>query len=59
MQIVNSTSIPVTIEYVASKIGITWPTARAVLFQLALEGRLEAVKTTGSWIFLTPEGELR
>jgi predicted ArsR family transcriptional regulator len=45
------TSMPVSVDFVAKNLGLSWSTARAILMQLCLEGRLKATKTTKSWIF--------
>ena len=48
---VREAGMPVSIDYVATNVGLNWPSTRAVLMQLSLEGRLNAVKTTKSWVF--------
>jgi predicted ArsR family transcriptional regulator len=53
-----SVGMPVSIDYVAHRLGVGWNTAKAILLELALAGKLEAEKTTKSWIFRTkPEIE--
>lgn len=42
---------PVSIDYVSKRLSLSWGTARALLFQLALEAKLQATKTTSGWIF--------
>jgi hypothetical protein len=42
---------PVSIDYVSKQLSLSWGTARALLFQLALEGKLQAIKTTTGWFF--------
>jgi len=51
LRAVRSSSCPVSVEFVAKRCELTWPSARAVLFQLALEGKITATKTAKSWIF--------
>jgi hypothetical protein len=41
--------------YVAEHLNLAWTTARAVLFDLSLNGQLKAVKTTKSWVFQPQE----
>jgi len=47
---------PVSIDYIAHETGLSWHTARAVLFKLAAEGRIKVLETTKSWIFLVEGG---
>jgi len=42
---------PVSIDFVAFNLRLSWVTARALLFTLALEGKLKCMKTSKSWIF--------
>jgi hypothetical protein len=42
---------PVSIDFVAFNLNLSWVTARALLFTLALEGKLKCMKTSKSWIF--------
>lgn len=53
--VVEAAGIPVSVDYVATNLNMNWASARAVLLQLSLEGRLKAVKTTKSWIFFLPD----
>ena len=43
--------MPLSIEYVARHLEVGWGTARAMLLELALEGKIACQKTTKSWIF--------
>ncbi len=45
---------PVSVEYIAKLLGLSWVTAKAILFDLSLTGELGAIKTTRSWIFTPP-----
>lgn len=47
--------MPVSIEFVAQELGIGWGTARAILLNLAIQGRIAMQKTTKSLIFSTNE----
>jgi hypothetical protein len=42
---------PVSVDFVAFNLRLSWVTARALLFTLALEGKLKCMKTSKSWIF--------
>jgi hypothetical protein len=42
---------PVSIDFVAFNLNLSWVTARALLFTLALEGKLKCMKTSKSWVF--------
>ena len=53
--IVESCEIPVSTDYVAHKLGVSWSTAKSLLFELALNGKVKAQKTTKSWIFSRSE----
>lgn len=53
LEIVKETRLPTSIEDVARKLGVAWGTARALLLELAVEGKVSAQKTTKSWIFST------
>ncbi len=51
LQILNEADMPVSADFVAHQLGLSWNTAKSFLLELALEGRLRARKTTKSWIF--------
>jgi|GEM_PF-5629599 predicted ArsR family transcriptional regulator len=40
-----------TINDLAKKLNISWSTARQILMELVIEGKVEAQKTPKSWIF--------
>jgi hypothetical protein len=48
---IKEAEIPVAIDYVAQKFELAWGTARAILLDLALRGKIRAQKTTKSFIF--------
>lgn len=54
LEIVSKARLPVSVEYVATRAALTWASTRALMFQLAIDGRLQAIKTTKSWIFVKP-----
>ena len=51
IQALDDAGIPASVDYIANVLGMNWASTRAILFQLSLEGKLKAVKTTKSWIF--------
>jgi len=51
LRAIGEAKVPVTIDYVADRLSISWSTARAILLELALSGRIVAEKTLKSWIF--------
>jgi len=48
---------PFSINNVAKEFGISWTTARAILLELALEGEVETIKTTKSYVFIPRGGQ--
>ena len=51
MSLLQETKMPVSIEFVAQKLSIGWGTARAILLNLAIQGKIRMQKTTKSLIF--------
>jgi len=58
VKLLENTQQPVSIDYVAFHLNVNWNTARSILLNMALKGRIQAVKTTKSLIFLLPEQKL-
>ncbi len=56
MVVVREAGKPVSIEYVAYNTNISWPTIKAILFRLVADGKLTALDTTKSWVFMLREG---
>ncbi|GEM_PF-2245382 len=54
IEVIRKAGKPVSIDYVAYHCGISWATARAILFRLVAEGKIKAMDTTKSWIFFIP-----
>jgi hypothetical protein len=52
INLMRETGIPVDVEFVAQKLAIGWGTARAILLNLVVEGKVHMEKTTKSFIFL-------
>ena len=50
-RVVSEAKGPVSIGYVAYRLGVGWHVARALLLQLALRGAVKMVDTTKSLIF--------
>jgi len=51
IEVVDKSDVPVTVDYVAYNIGVSWNTAKTLLLELALIGRVQATKTSHGWIF--------
>jgi predicted Rossmann fold nucleotide-binding protein DprA/Smf involved in DNA uptake len=52
VQVIEETAPePASVDYVSKRLPLSWGTTRALLMQLALEGKLQAIKTTSGWIF--------
>ena len=48
--------MPLGIETIRKKTGIrVWETAKAILLELVVEGRIAGMKTGKSWVFGRPE----
>jgi hypothetical protein len=47
--------MPVSVDFVAFHLGISWPTARGLLLTMAVNKKVEAEKTTKSMIFRLPK----
>jgi len=57
LKLLKKTRIPVSIEYVARHLNVGWGTARAMLLELVVSGKVAGQKTTKSWIFWMPGSE--
>lgn len=57
LNLLGKTPMPVSIEYVARHLNVGWGTARAILLELTLSGKVAGQKTTKSWIFWIPRTE--
>jgi predicted ArsR family transcriptional regulator len=55
IKLLEKTPMPVSIDYVAHHLQISWPTARGLLMNMALDKKIEAEKTTKSLIFRLPK----
>jgi len=54
LEVIRKAGIPVSIDYVAHQIGVSWHTARSILLKLAAEGKVKAINTTKSFVFALP-----
>lgn len=50
-ELLRKTTVPVSVDFVAYNIGVSWSTTRVMLLELALKGEIAAEKTSKSWIF--------
>jgi predicted transcriptional regulator len=55
LEIVEKAGKPVSIDYVAYHLGVSWHTARALLLELSAQGKLKAIDTTMSYVFVRGE----
>jgi len=55
LQVMKEANQPVSCDYIAFNLQIGWGTARGILLNMALKGRITALKTTKSFIFLLKE----
>lgn len=51
LNLIGEARIPVTVDYIARKLKISWDTARSLLLGLAIQDQLKATKTMKSWVF--------
>jgi len=58
VSLLRETKIPVSVDFVASKLNLGWGTARAILLNLSVQGLVKMQKTTKSLIFSLKEEEL-
>ncbi len=57
LTVLGEAKIPVSIDYVANHLEIAWGTARAILLNMTVQGKIKAQKTTKSLIFSLNGGE--
>ena len=57
IQVIEEAGMPVSIQYVAYHVKVSWHTVRAILLKLAAEGKIKAMNTTKSWIFFIEKKE--
>ena len=54
---IRTLSKPFSVNDIAKKFDISWNTAKSILLELALEGEVNLMKTTKSYIFIPKGGE--
>jgi hypothetical protein len=55
VKLIDQTRQPVSTDFVAHNLEIGWGTARGILLNMALKGKIKALKTTKSFVFMLPE----
>ena len=56
MRAIRDAGMPVSIDYVAHNTGLAWHQARALLFKMALDGKVSMLTTTKGHVFSLKEG---
>lgn len=51
IRVLEKTPIPCSVEYIAQNLNLAWGTARAILLDLTVKGKIKSQKTTKSLIF--------
>lgn len=51
LKLLKDANMPVSVDFIAHNLGISWNTARSLLLEMALKGVIKAKKTSKSWIF--------
>jgi len=59
LELMQRTVTPVSIDYVAHHLKIAWATARGLLLNMTIKGKIEAEKTTKSLIFRLSRNEAK
>jgi len=55
IQLMKKTPMAVSVDFVAFHLKMSWPTARGLLLNMALNKKVEVEKTTKSYIFRLPK----
>jgi len=55
LAIVQKAEGPVDVKFVAQKLDVAWATARALLMNLLVERKIQAIQTRNGWLFGTSE----
>jgi len=56
IELIKKTEIPCSIDFVAQHFNLAWGTARAILLNLVINGKIQTQKTTKSLIFWIKKG---
>jgi len=59
VKLLEETPIPASIDFVAQHFNLAWGTARAILLNLVIDGRVQTQKTTKSLIFWVKKGAVK
>ena len=55
LELMREAGAPISPNFIAKRLGISWATARSILFKLAIEGKVVAMETLKSWVFMLPK----
>jgi DNA-binding IclR family transcriptional regulator len=55
LDLLKNTPMAASTDYVAHNLNVSWSTARGLLLNMTLKGKIEAEKTTKSLIFRLPK----
>jgi ribosomal protein S25 len=55
VDVLRQANMPVSVDFIAEKLGVAWGTARAILLSLSVQGVVVMTKTTKSFIFTLKE----
>ena len=53
---IREAGMPVSVDYVARSLGVSWQTARTILLYLVIKGKLKMMDTTKGPVFIIEEG---
>jgi hypothetical protein len=60
LEALANSDVPLHVEKIRTIAGIrNFQTAKALIFELVAQGKVVAVKTSKSWIFMAPQGEAK
>jgi len=51
LKVIAGAPLPVSIDYIAKRVGIGWGTAIRYALELVIAGKIEGMKTTRGWTF--------
>jgi hypothetical protein len=56
-KLIEETPMPVSTDFVAHHLGINWTTARSLLLNMTVKGKIKVTETTRGSVFCLPEAE--
>ena len=59
LELIREAGMPVSIDYVARSLGVSWQTARTILLYLVIKGKLKMIDTTKGPVFILRKESLR